>query len=308
MKIVISGGAGLIGAYLTERLVQEGHTITVIDRFSAGKDGFFKILSKKYRNLSVVKTDLSNQSKADKIFSGKQDWVFHLAGIMTTAESIKNPLSYHRINLNGTLYMLEAARKKGVNKFIYAASSTCYGDAGIIPTPESSPIVLENPYALTKHLAEQYVLHWAKVYKINCAVLRLFSIYGSSKTEKNDFGPVFRIFINQYLKGEPLTVNGDGRQSRDFLFVTDAVDAFIKAAKSDINNEVFNVGSGKSITLNYIAETLNAKVKYDKSIEVGVRKTCADISKIRKKLKWKPKISIEEGIRMMLKRSRNQES
>ena len=215
--------------------------------------------------------------------------------------SIQEPLKYHYSNVNGTISVLEAARRARIKKLVYAASSSCYGIPEIYPTPETSPIKPMYPYALTKYLGEQYVLHWNQIYGLPCVSLRLFNVFGPRARTSGTYGAVFGVFLAQKLANTPYTVVGDGTQTRDFTYVTDVADAFVRVAESDISNEIFNVGSGNTYRINHLVSLLGGE-----RVEVPKRPgepdcTFADITKIRRCLDWEPKVSFEQGVTNMLK-------
>jgi UDP-glucose 4-epimerase len=202
--------------------------------------------------------------------------------------------------VDATIAVLEAARSSGVKRFIYAASSSCYGIPDQLPTPETAPIRTEYPYALTKYIGEQYMLHWNKVYKLPCVSLRLFNVFGLRSRTSGVYGAVFGVFLAQKLAGKPFTVVGDGTQSRDFTFVTDVVDAFVRAAESQVEGEIFNVGSGSTYSINYLVEFLGSDVVHIPKRPSEPDCTFADIRKISQVLGWRPKVSFEEGMQIML--------
>ncbi len=293
---LVTGGAGFIGSYLVEKLLNDGHKVIVLDHSQRENLSHLKT----NRRLSVVKIDVSaGVDKLVRYFKGV-DWVFHLAGRSEVTNSFIHPLEYHRVNVNGTLYTLEASRKAKIKKFIYAASSTCYGIPDIYPTPETAPVKPQHPYALTKYLGEQYTLAWGRIYRIPVVSLRLFDIYGARINKFGSFGPLLTIFINQKIQGLPLTVAGDGMQRRDFTYVTDVVAAFIAAAESKISGEVFNVGSGETHTINEMVKFIGEKVVYIPKRRDERSCNFADISKIKKMLGWMPKISFKDGMRKVM--------
>ena len=297
-KVVVTGGAGFIGSHLVDRLLQDGHNVLVLDNLSSG---CMENLSSHRSNdrLRVVEVDVAKFENIRDYFEGAT-WVFHLAALADVVPSIQNPLKYHASNVDGTVSALEAARKAGVKRFIYAASSSCYGIPDIYPTPETASIKMEYPYALTKYLGEQYVLHWGKVYSLPVVSLRLFNVYGPRARTSGTYGAVFGIFLAQKLNSKPFTVVGDGTQSRDFIFVTDAVDAFINAAESDVKNEVLNVGSGNTYSINYLVELLGGNVVHIPERPGEPRCTHADITQIRRMLGWGPNVPFEDGVRIVL--------
>jgi UDP-glucose 4-epimerase len=299
VKTIVTGGAGFIGSHLVDRLLADGHEVVVLDNFSTGHAENI-IQHKENKNFEVYKADISNHEAICHHFE-KKDWVFHLAAFADIVPSIKYPLEYHNSNVSGTISVLEAARKNGIKRFIYTASSSCYGIPDIYPTSETAEIRTQYPYALTKYIGECYVLHWAKVYKLPAISLRLFNVYGPKARTSGTYGAVFGVFLAQKLAGKAFTVVGDGTQTRDFTFVTDVTNALVKAAESNISNDFFNVGSGNTYSINRLVELLEGEVTYIPKRPGEPNCTFADTSRIQKVLKWKPKISFEEGVKIMLK-------
>ena len=297
-KAIVTGGAGFIGSHLVERLLMDGHWVTVLDNFSTGRPENLAEV-RRHPRLTPLKAGVEELSAIEKCFDGAE-WVFHLAGLADIVPSIQRPLDYHRANVDGTVAVLEAARKAGARRFIYAASSSCYGIPDLYPTPETAPICPQYPYALTKYLGEECVLHWGKVYRLPVISLRLFNVYGPRSRTSGSYGAVFGVFLAQKLAARPLTVVGDGTQTRDFTYVTDVVDAFLKAAESDVTGEVFNVGSGNTYSVKRLAELLGGEVTYIPKRPGEPDCTLAEIIKIRDFLGWKPRVSFEEGVKGML--------
>jgi UDP-glucose 4-epimerase len=297
-KCIVTGGAGFIGSHLTELLLEQGHLVLVLDNLSNGRLDNLKHL-KDNPNLKVVVEDVSDFSAIKGYFEGI-DWVFHLAALADIVPSIVEPLKYHKSNVDGTVSVLEAARHAGVKRFVYTASSSCYGIPDIYPTPETSEIRTEYPYALTKYLGEQMVLHWGKVYKMPVLTLRLFNVYGPRTRTSGTYGAVFGVFLAQKLNNQPYTVVGDGTQTRDFVFVKDVARAFLAAAESDVVNDFFNVGTGNPQSVNRLIELLGGdKINIPRRPGEPMS-THADISKIQRVLGWKPQVSFEEGVKIML--------
>ena len=297
-RVLVTGGGGFIGSHLVERLLDDGLEVIILDNFSTGRTENLDHV-KDSRRLTVHQVDVSNHGEIHTFFEGV-DWVFHLAALADIVPSIQQPLRYHRANVDGTIAVLEAARSSGVKRFIYTASSSCYGIAEQLPTPEIAPIRPQYPYALTKYIGEQYVLHWNRVYKLPCVSLRLFNVFGPRSRTSGAYGAVFGVFLAQKLAGKPFTVVGDGTQTRDFTFVTDVADAFVKAAESQVEGEIFNVGSGGTYSVNYLVKLLGGD-----TVNIPKRPgepdcTFADIRKISRGLGWQPKVSFEEGVRIML--------
>jgi len=298
MRYLVTGGAGFIGSHLVDRLLKEGNEVTVFDNFSTGRP---ENLShhKGDPRLSLIEADISNLEKINPYLEGIER-VFHLAALADIVPSIVRPLDYFYSNVTGTVNMLEASRNAGVRRFIYAASSSCYGVPDIYPTPETADIRPQYPYALTKYLGEQLVLHWGNVYKLPAISLRLFNVYGPRSRTSGTYGAVFGVFLAQKLADRPFTVVGDGTQTRDFTFVTDVVNAFIMAAESDISGEVMNVGSNNTYSVNRLVELLGGEVVHIPKRPGEPDCTFADVSKIKRLIGWEPKVSFEEGVNILL--------
>jgi UDP-glucose 4-epimerase len=297
MKSLVTGGGGFIGSHLCEKLVNLGHKVIVIDNFSVGNLNNLKNIKNK---IDIIKTDIRNYNSIIKYFNNV-DNVFHLAALADIVPSIERPDEYYLTNVTGTLNVLKASISKKIRRFIYSASSSCYGIPRKYPTSEDSSINPQYPYALTKRLGEELVVHFAKVYNLNASSLRFFNVYGPRARTSGTYGAVFGVFLAQKLAQKPFTVVGSGRQTRDFTYVSDVVDAIIKVfLKKNISGEIFNVGSGKTISINKIIELLGGKKIYIPKRPGEPEITYANISKIKKKLNWKPKITIEQGINRML--------
>ena len=298
MRAIVTGGAGFIGSHLVDRLAADGHSVLALDNFSTGRPDTLAHLAGHAR-VRLERADVAEADRLLPLFDGA-DWVFHLAALADIVPSIERPLDYHRANVNGTAAVLEAARRSGVTRFLYAASSSCYGIPDQYPTPEEAPMRPQYPYALTKLLGEQCVLHWGRVYGLPVVSLRLFNVYGRRSRTSGAYGAVFGVFLAQKLQGRPLTVVGDGTQSRDFTFVSDVADAFVTAAESDVAGEVFNVGTGSPVSVNRLVALLRGDVVHVPKRPGEPDRTHADVRKIGARLGWRPKVSIEEGVRILL--------
>jgi UDP-glucose 4-epimerase len=300
MKCLITGGAGFIGSHLSEALLSRGHAVTVLDNLSCGRLKNIESFSDNPA-LRFVKGDITDRVSVSELMGGV-DWVFHLAGIADIVPSIEQPDAYFHNNVLGTLNVLQCALAAGAKRLIYAASSSSYGIPDRYPTPESAAIRPQYPYALTKYMGEELVLHWAQVYKLPALSLRLFNVYGPRSRTTGAYGAVFGVFLAQKLNGRPFTVVGDGTQTRDFTFVSDVADAFIAAAASDVVGEAMNVGSGDHYSVNRLVELLGGDVTHVPKRPGEPDCTFADTSKIRTLLGWQPKISLDQGVARMLER------
>ncbi|HEU4772330.1 MAG TPA: NAD-dependent epimerase/dehydratase family protein, partial [Candidatus Udaeobacter sp.] len=238
---VVTGGAGFIGSHMVDRLLDEGFRVHVIDNLVGGR--LENLAHRKGdSNLAVETRDIRDLDATDKLFAGAE-YIFHFAGIGDIVPSIDKPVDYLSTNVMGTVKVLECARHAEVRKLVYAASSSCYGLADV-PTREDAPIQPEYPYALSKYMGEEAVLHWGRLYRLPVNSIRIFNAYGTRSRTSGAYGAVFGVFLAQKIAGKPFTLVGDGTQRRDFLFVTDVAHAFFLAAMTDRVNEVYNLGAG----------------------------------------------------------------
>jgi len=297
-RSIVTGGAGFIGSHLVDYLIKEKHEVIVLDNFSTGRA---KNLDHVKEKIKIIECDISKKGDWYKYFKNT-DYVFHLAALADIVPSIQYPKRYFDANVTGTFNIIEAIKKYKVKKFIYTASSSCYGVPNLYPTNENSEINPRYPYALTKYLGEKLVMHWSDLYELNAISLRFFNVYGTRSRTSGTYGAVFGVFLAQKISGNPFTVVGDGNQTRDFTYVSDAVEAIIVAAKSDKKNKIYNVGSGKHISVNYLIELLKGKKVFIQKRQGEPDCTFADITKIKTELNWTPKISIEEGVEKILKK------
>lgn len=297
---LVTGGAGFIGSHLVDRLINEGRRVRVVDNFVVGRRANLAQHEGNPR-FEIIEGDIADMGIAAGAVEGVER-IFHLAARADIVPSIREPEAYFRSNVDGTFALLEAARRKSVARFVYTASSSCYGILAAYPTPENAQADPRYPYALTKYLGEQLVLHWAQIYRLPAVSVRFFNVYGPRARTSGTYGAVFGVFLAQILAGQPLTIVGDGQQTRDFTFVSDAVDALVSVAKSDKTCEVYNVGSGHPISINEIVRHLGSPPTVHIPKRPGEPDcTWADISKIRTQLGWAPRVDISEGVRVMMK-------
>lgn len=296
MISIVTGGAGFIGSHLVDRLIKLKHKVIVLDNLSTGR---IDNIRHNLNNIKFIKCDLSKISNW-KIHFKKANYVFHLAALADLVPSINNPAKYFNSNVVSTLNVLKLSKEYNIKKLIYTASSSCYGIPKNYPTNENENIDMRHPYALTKRMGEELVLHWSKVYKVKSVSLRLFNVYGTRSRTSSNYGAMFGVFLSQKIKQKPFTVVEDGNQLRDFLYVSDVVDAIVRAAKSKIYGEIFNVGSGYPVSVLDIVNLLKGKYVFIPKRPGEPDITHADIKKIKKCLHWKPKISIKKGINILL--------
>ncbi len=302
---VVTGGAGFIGSHMVDLLLKKNFIVNVIDDLSGGR---FQNIKKNLNNkcFSFKKIDI-NKLRTNHKFFNKCDYIFHFAGKGDIVPSIENPLGYMNTNVMGTVKVLEAARKAKVKKFVYAASSSCYGLAKT-PTSENHKINPLYPYAMSKYQGEKLCFHWSKLYNLPVNSLRIFNAYGPRVRTTGAYGAVFGVFFKQKLENKPFTVVGNGNQKRDFVFVTDVVNAFYKAATNKVSGQIFNLGSGKPKSVNELVKILGGKKIYIPKRPGEPNITHADTRKIKKTLKWSPKISFKDGVTEMLKDINNWKS
>ena len=295
---VVTGAAGFIGSHMVDLLLDRGYRVVAIDDLSTGR---LDNLEHRKTDAALVfeNRDVRNLEPDDHLFQGA-DYVFHFAGAGDIVPSVERPVDYLSANVMGTVHTLEAVRHAGLKKFVYAASSSCYGLAKQLPTTEDAPIDTQYPYALSKYLGEQAVLHWGKVYGLPVMCLRIFNAYGPRSRTTGAYGAVFGVFLAQKLAGKPFTVVGDGTQTRDFIFVTDVAQAFLSAAESERTNEIYNLGAGCPQSVNRLVQLLGGELAYIPKRPGEPDCTWADISRIQSQLDWAPSVSFEEGVAAML--------
>ena len=299
-KALVTGGCGFIGSHLVDKLLSTGCDVIVIDNLSTGRLENLKH-HKDNNRCSVLVYDLNDTQLNLREIVSNVEAVFHLAALADIVPSVDNPEKYFHSNVLATLKILEACRGQShLKKFLYAASSSCYGIPEIYPTPESAPINPEYPYALTKRMGEELVLHWGKLYKIPVISTRFFNVYGPRFRTSGTYGAVFGVFLAQKLAKKPLTIVGDGHQTRDFIFVSDVVDALIELSHSHYHDEVFNVGSGNHYPINKLVELIQGEKVHIPKRPAEPDCTYGDITKIKKLTNWTPKVDFESGVNIML--------
>ena len=296
-KVLITGGAGFIGSHLVEFYLNNNVEVIVLDNFSTGRIENLNQF-KDDPNLSIFECDISKDNLEN--YFDNIDYVFHLAALADIVPSIEDPLSYFNANVVGTLNLMQSIKSSKIKKIIYAASSSCYGIPNQYPTNEDAPINPQYPYAFTKNIGEQLIKHWSKIYNIPYVSLRFFNVYGTRSRTSGTYGAVFGVFLAQKLAKKPFTVVGDGKQKRDFTYVTDVVEAINKSAISVCENEVFNIGSDNTYSINELIALLGGKSNFIPKRPGEPDCTWADISKAKKILDWQPKISLKEGVNKLL--------
>lgn len=299
---LVTGCAGFIGSHMVDFLLKKKHVVFGIDNLNSGK-------IKNLKNAKINKNFLFIKGDLNKIFDSKNiikkikkiDYVYHFAGHGELIPSIERPLEYFKNNAYNTVKLLDFVKNNyDVKKFVYAASSSCYGVVNG-RTNEEDKIKTEHPYAFSKYIGELACLHWAKVFKIPTVSIRIFNAYGPRSRTTNVYGAVIGVFLKQKLSNYPLTIVGDGLQKRDFLYISDLCEAFYLASKSKIKNDIFNLGFGKSKSVNYLSSLISKNRKFIPWRPGEPKFIEANISKITKTLGWKPKINLDRGMKYVLK-------
>lgn len=299
IKAIITGGLGFIGSNLAERLMNEGWEVYIVDNAANSNPERVPHGAKFFLH------DIRNLAAMKKYFKEVQpDYVFHTAALPRVGFSIENPVETHDVNITGTMNVLIASKECGsVKKFIYSASSSAYGDQPIMPLVETMPANPKSPYGAHKYVGEVYCKVWSQVYGLPTVCLRYFNVYGPGQKDNGAYALVIAKFFKQFKEGKPLTITGDGNQTRDFTHVFDIVNAnFLAAINQEIGaGEVFNIGYGSNKSINYVAELVGGKDYPKEYIEARLepKDTLADNSKADRVLGWKPEIAIELGIEML---------
>ena len=295
MRIVVTGAAGFIGSHLVENLVGLNHEVVGIDNLKSGK---LSNLQSVIDKIDFHEIDIRSQS-LHKSFVGA-DRVYHLAALADIVPSISQPFEYMDVNVMGTTRVLEASRKAGVHRVIYAASSSCYGIPEQLPTPEEAKMRPQYPYALSKYIGEQVFFHWQNLYGIHGLSLRFFNVYGPRARTNGSYGAVLGVFLAQKKAGMPLTIVGDGNQARDFTYVSDVVKALLVAGDSNASGMPINIGTSRPMSINSLAEIIGGTIIFIPKRPGEPDVTHADINRANSILGWAPEISIEKGLRMVL--------
>ena len=295
MKYVVTGGAGFIGSHITEKLVERGDTVTVIDNLKTGKE---KNLESVKEKIKFVKGSILDVKLLEEI-THNVDGIFHQAALASVQESFTKPDEYNEVNVNGTENILKFAKKLKI-KVVYASSSSIYGNPKNIPikeTDEKNPV---NPYAETKLKDEELAAKYAKM-GVNVIGLRYFNVFGMRQSK--EYAGVIKLFLERIRDGLPPKINGDGTQFRDFVHINDVVNANIMAMDSNVKHDFFNVGTNSAVSILDLAKMmiqysqLNIEPIYGPSLKGDVQRTLADINSINEKLYWKPSIMIKDWLK-----------
>lgn len=304
-KYLVTGGAGFIGSNIVKKLVLDGQDVRVLDNLSTGKLENIKPFLKKIEFIEGDFTDLETAKKAVK----GVDYVLHQGAIPSVQRSVDDPIKTNDSNAVGTLNMLVASRDEGVKRFVYASSSSIYGDSPIMPKVESMPAAPKSPYAIQKFTGEQYCQNFYKIYGLETVCLRYFNVFGINQSPESVYSAAVPLFIKKIISGESPVIFGDGDTSRDFTYVENNVDANLKAcvAPKECVGEVINIACGVEISLNDLVEKINSalgtKIKpiHKEERKGDVKHSLADISKAKKFLGYQPIVGFEEGLKKTIR-------
>ena len=299
---LVTGGAGFIGSHLAERLLTDGYRVRILDDFSTGSPANLAFANE-HGGLDVVRGDIRDLATLERCVAGAQI-IFHQAAMRSVPRSVKDPLGANDHNVAGTLNVLEAARRAGIRRVVYASSSSVYGDRPELPKREDQPPAPISPYAVSKAAGELYAGVWSRLYGVETVGLRYFNVFGPRQDPKSEYAAVIPRFILWGLGGEPLEVHGEGTQSRDFTYIDNVVEANLLAARADgVGGQVFNVGCGRRVSLLAIVEQLERLLgrrleRRHTPTRVGdVPHTLADIDRAKHQLGYSPLVDFDEGLR-----------
>lgn len=298
-KYLVTGGAGFIGSHLVEALVKRGEEVRVLDNFLTGKR---ENIAPYLKDIDLIEGDIRDSGTCRQAVKGV-DFVLHQAALPSVPRSLEDPLLTNEINIRGTLNLLLASREAGIKKFVFASSSSVYGDDAVLPKREGLEGVPLSPYAVTKLIGEKYCQVFSRVFDLPTISLRYFNIFGPQQDPHSQYAAVIPLFITKMMKGEKPIIYGDGEQSRDFTHVTNVVEANMLAIEAgEISGEVINLACGEKTTVNQLFEGIRRILLKDVSPihedprPGDIRHSFADITRARKLLKYEPKISFGEGL------------
>jgi nucleoside-diphosphate-sugar epimerase len=299
MRALVTGGGGFIGSNLVRGLLERGDQVRVLDNFSTGRRENLAGL-----DVEVVEGELRSYERAHNAIRGTEV-VFHLGALGSVPRSVQDPLTSSAVNVEGTLNVLLAARDEQVRRVVFSSSSSVYGSAGELPRTESMAPDPISPYGVAKLAAERYCVSFSRVYEsFEAVVLRYFNVFGPRQSPLSQYAAVVPLFITAIARGEPVTIYGDGEQSRDFTFVSNVVDATMRAADAaDASGRIFNVAAGSPASVNRLAELVGEIVgrepekRHAPPRPGDVRDSWADVSAARELLGYKPSVALEEGLR-----------
>lgn len=303
-RVLVTGGAGFIGSHIVDKLVEEGFEVGVLDNLFTGD--LANLSKHEAKTIQMYKGDISDFDTVKDAVGG-YDAVIHQAALVSVTRSVEDPVTVNRVNVTGTLNLLKAAVDSGVKKFLYASSSSVYGETETLPKKETLNTLPISPYAVSKLAAENYCRAFAKVYGLNTVCLRYFNVYGP-RQKYGHYSGVIPTFIKKAMNNEPPVIYGDGLQTRDFTYVADVVQANFLCLKASVTpGEVFNAAAGNTITINELAQAIcelvgrpDLRPEYSPERKGDIKASYADISKIREKLGYEPSFSLREGLKQVV--------
>jgi len=300
MRYLVTGGAGFIGSNIVDELVRRGHQVVVLDDLSTGKE---ENLAGVRAKIELNTGNITNLAAVQAACRGA-DYVIHLAARTSVPRSVEEPVETNHINVDGTLNVLVAARDAKVKRFVYAASSSAYGETETLPKTEGMPAAPISPYGVSKYVGELYAHVFGRVYELENASIRYFNVFGPRQDPTSQYSGVLSRFMLALIEGKPLVIFGDGEQSRDFTYVDNVVDETLRACEaSGASGMVFNGGTGVRIALNGVVDILRRvtgkkiEVKYQPERSGDILHSQADVSLARKILGYEPRVGFEEGLR-----------
>lgn len=301
MKALVTGGAGFIGSHIVDRLISDGHEVVVLDDFSTGHRSNLT----ENKALTIVEGDISNFDTVKQCMQGI-DWVFHKAAVASVPKTVNDPVGSSLVNYQGTLHLLEAARNNNVKRFVFASSAALYGDEPTLPKVETMCPVTLSPYAVDKLASESACGMYAKLYGLETVCLRYFNVYGPKQDPSSPYSGVISIFTDKLRKNEVPTIFGDGEQTRDFVFVSDVVEANMKAVATEgCAGQFFNVATANKITLNDLLKILSDIYDVEFNVNYGqprlgdIKESYAVVDKAASILKWKPAVELKQGLQLL---------
>ena len=310
MRALVTGGAGFIGSHIAQRLLETGHEVVVLDNFSSGSRANIAAIGNDVR---VVEGDVRDLGTVETCAAGCEV-IFHEAAIVSVPYSIERPQESHDVNIQGTLNVLQAARKARTRRVLFASSAATYGEEPTLPKTEAMRPEPMSPYGVVKLTGEHYLATWSKLFGVETVALRYFNVFGPRQDPKSAYSGVISIFVDRILAGRPITFFGDGEQSRDFIYVANVVDANILAATRDgVSGRVFNVACGKRTTLRQLASLIEGAAGRTQSpVERvfadpragDIKDSVADISRARAELGYEPAVDVEVGLAKLVEHVR----
>lgn len=305
MRALVTGGAGFIGSHIAHRLLESGHEVVVLDNFFTGKRENIAAIGK---DVKVIEGDVRNIETVEKAAAGCE-LVYHEAAIVSVPFSVERPQESHDVNIQGTINVLQAARKSGTKRVVFASSAAIYGEEPTLPKRESMRAEPMSPYGVEKITGEHYLATWSKLFGVETVALRYFNVFGQRQDPKSPYSGVISIFVDRILAGKPITFFGDGSQSRDFVFVANVVDANILAGTADpkvVSGHAFNVACGKRTTLVELATMIERAAgktverSFADSRAGDIKDSLADITHAKERLGYAPKVEVEEGLKRLV--------